>query len=343
MTKLPVRLTLLFLSVAAVGYAAFFFWSSEQHLRLTDNSSRRFEATARAVSVGVVELRAAQQAYVAAGQGEDFWFARVTAIVKDLDDRLSTLKSGATVPEAVAAVAEAAGGGVGVWAVGRDEGGALGGAAGVASLGLLLLLPTGRKPPEPATVSIARPTPSVSAETLADLRDFGVAAAPLPPVTTARSSVDLGGMAALCVDLARIQKTPALPALLDRAAVILQASGIVLWIADPDGRELTPTVVHGYSPQLASRFGTISRDAENVTASAYRTGLLQTMKGDAISNGAVAAPLITAAGSVGVMAAELKNGGEQDHALLAATTIIAAQLATLVGPPSARAKTEAVR
>src|SRR5258708_27196833 len=109
MTKLPVRLTLLFLSVAAVGYAAFFFWSSEQHLRLTDNSSRRFEATARAVSVGVVELRAAQQAYVAAGQGEDFWFARVTAIVKDLDDRLSTLKSGATVPEAVAAVDDAAG------------------------------------------------------------------------------------------------------------------------------------------------------------------------------------------------------------------------------------------
>ena len=101
-------------------------------------------------------------------------------------------------------------------------------------------------------------------------------------------------------------------------------------------------MVHGYSPQLASRFGTISRDAENVTASAYRTGLLQTMKGDAISNGAVAAPLVTAAGSVGVMAAELKNGGEQDDALLAATAIIAAQLATLVGPPSARAKTEAV-
>jgi hypothetical protein len=394
MTKLPVRLTLLFLSFAAVGYAAFFTWSSEQHLRLTDDSSRRFETTARAVSIGVVELRAAQQAYVAAGQGQDFWFARVTAIVKDLNDKLSTLKSGATVPEAVAAVDDAAGvlqdfGQMDKRArdytrgrqltlasdlvftdgfdltrkagdaieraitaeltardavagdLRRDEVRALAGAAGAASLGLLLLLPTGRKPPEP-TVSIARPTPSVSAETLADLQDFGVATAPLPPVTTARSSIDLGGMAALCVDLARIQKTPALPALLDRAAVILRASGIVLWIADPDGRELTPIVVHGYSPQLASRFGTISRDAENVTASAYRTGLLQTMKGDAISNGAVAAPLVTAAGSVGVMAAELKNGGEQDHALLAATTIIAAQLATLVGPPSARAKTEAV-
>ena len=115
----------------------------------------------------------------------------------------------------------------------------------------------------------------------------------------------------------------------------------MLWIADPDGRELTPIVVHGYPPQLAARFGTIARDAENVTASAYRTGLLQTMKGDAMSNGAVAAPLVTAGGCVGVMAAELKNGGEQQESLLAAATIIASQLATLVGPPSARAKTEA--
>ena len=149
-------------------------------------------------------------------------------------------------------------------------------------------------------------------------------------------------MAALCVDLARIQDTRALPGLLARAADILQASGIVLWIADPDGRELSPIVVHGYSPQLPRGSGRSLRDAENVTASAYRTGLLQTMKGDAISNGAVAAPLVTAGGCVGVMAAELKNGGEQQDALLAAAAIVASQLATLVGPPSVRAKTEAV-
>src|SRR5258708_39164013 len=104
MTKLSVRLTLLFLSVAAVGYAAFFPWSSEQHLRLTDNSSRRFETTARAVSVGVVELRAAQQAYVAAGQGEDFWLARVTAIVKALNDKLSAPKSVTPLPDSGPAV-----------------------------------------------------------------------------------------------------------------------------------------------------------------------------------------------------------------------------------------------
>jgi hypothetical protein len=41
------------------------------------------------------------------------------------------------------------------------------------------------------------------------------------------------------------------------------------------------------------------------------------------------------------MAAEIKNGGEQQDSLLAAATIISSQLATLVGPPSARAKAEA--
>ncbi len=115
-----------------------------------------------------------------------------------------------------------------------------------------------------------------------------------------------------------------------------------MWIADPDGRELSPILVHGYPPKLASRLGTIARDASNVTASAYRTGLLQTVKGDAVSDGAIAAPLVSASGCVGVLAAEMKNGGEQQEVLLSAAAIIASQLATLVGPPSSRsARSEA--
>jgi hypothetical protein len=90
------------------------------------------------------------------------------------------------------------------------------------------------------------------------------------------------------------------------------------------------------------RFGAIGRDAGNVTALAYRTGLLQTMKSDAVSNGAVAAPLVTGGGCLGVLAAEMKDGGEQQEVLLAAAAIVASQLATLVGPPSTRAKSEAV-
>jgi hypothetical protein len=37
----------------------------------------------------------------------------------------------------------------------------------------------------------------------------------------------------------------------------------------------------------------------------------------------------------------MKNGGEQREPLLAAATIIASQLSTLVGPPSARTRAEA--
>jgi hypothetical protein len=396
MTKLSVRLTLLLACVGAMGYAAFLTWSSEQRIRATNTSSSQFDATARAASAGIAELRAAQQAYVAVGQGEDFWFARVSAIVNELNDRLAALKSIATAPEAVTAVDDASGalqdfgqmdtrardytrgrqltlasdlvftdgfdltkkaGGaveraVTAELVARDafvgglrqkESIALAGAAAAATLGLLMLLPVGRRRDADVTAApVVDDVPPVSADTLDDLRDFGVVMKPAIPEVAPRATVDLGGMAALCVGLARIQDTRALPSLLERAADILQASGIVLWIADPDGRELSPIVVHGYSPQLSARFGTILREAENVTASAYRTGLLQTMKGDAISNGAVAAPLITGGGCVGVLAAELKNGGEQQHALLAATAIVAAQLATLVGPPSVRAKTEAV-
>jgi hypothetical protein len=154
-------------------------------------------------------------------------------------------------------------------------------------------------------------------------------------------SVDLGAVASVCAELAQVIDTHALPPLLGRAAAILDAPGIVLWIADPDGRELSPIVTHGYSRRMVLRLGTILRDAENATAAALRTSLLQTVDTDTVSNGAIAAPLVTPVGCVGIMAAEVRDHGEKDPAKLAAASIIAAQLATLVGPPSTRAQVRA--
>ncbi len=158
---------------------------------------------------------------------------------------------------------------------------------------------------------------------------------PAMPVVAAQPT-NFAGVAALCVDLARVVDTRALPSLLDRTADLLDASGIILWIADPDGRELNPIFAQGYPQQLVNRLGTIPRDAENATAAAFRTSLLQTVLADSISGGAIAAPLVTAGGCVGVMAAEVRHDSERQHEKLAAATIVAAQLATLVGPPSAR-------
>jgi hypothetical protein len=167
------------------------------------------------------------------------------------------------------------------------------------------------------------------------------------PTASARQAapaIDLSGMAALCTDLSHAIDTRALPPARERAARLLDASGLVIWVADPDGRELLPVLAHGYPQNLISRLGSMSRDAENVTAAAFRTGLVQTVKADAISLGAIAAPLMTPAGPVGVMAAEVLNDGERREATRAAAAIVAAQLATLMGPPTARTqgKTEAV-
>ena len=153
--------------------------------------------------------------------------------------------------------------------------------------------------------------------------------------------IDLDSIAGICADLAKVMDTRSLPPILERAAAVLDAPGIVLWIADPDGRELSPIVTHGYPPQIVLRLGTILRDAENATAAALRTSLLQTVDTDSVSNGAIAAPLVTPAGCVGIMAAEVRHHGEKDPAKLATASIIAAQLATLVGPPSTRAQARA--
>jgi GAF domain len=166
-------------------------------------------------------------------------------------------------------------------------------------------------------------------------------AQPLAPVGPA---FDFTAVAALCTELSRVDDTMALPPILERAATLLDAAGIILWIADPDGRELNPVLAQGYPPHLVNRLGTIPRGAENATAAAFRTGMLQTVYADGISNGAIAVPLVTYGGCVGVMAAEVKGDTEKLEANLAAATILAAQLASLVGPPGARnadAKVEA--
>jgi hypothetical protein len=396
MSRLSVRLFLLITSLSAIGAAVFHLWSSDRRARFDAASTRQFNAISRTANVAAGDLRSAQQAYVAAGQGEAFWFERVTAIHVDLEQQLARLRPLATAAGTRAALdeAEAAlrdfaamdqrardltrGGQLSlasdmIFADGidvtkriadalsraasaeqverdaaaarlqRTEVQALAGAAGTTVL-TLLLLAGARRAPHAAVAAAPLAPPARAVHAPAPPRAAvapRVSAVPSAPETPPAASPKIASIATLCNELARISDTQALPALLERAGTVLDATGLVVWIADPDGRELAPILVHGYPPHLATRLGTIARNASNLTAAAYRTGLLQTVKGDAISSGAMAVPLVSAGGCVGVMAAEVKNGGEQQEDLLAAATIVAAQLATLAGPPSARAKAEA--
>lgn len=143
-----------------------------------------------------------------------------------------------------------------------------------------------------------------------------------------RVSVDLAAAAAVCTDLSRITTTAALPGLLGRAAGVLDASGLILWISA--GEQLFPVMAHGYSNDILVRMGPIARDAENAAASAWRTGQLAVVPAATTGgHGAIVTPLFGLHSCIGVLSAELRQG-ENSPSVQAVATIIAAQLSTVV-------------
>ena len=394
MKSLALRAALLCLFVGGSGGAAYVVWTGESAARRDADAARQFAHAAFAVEHDVMALRAAQEAYVAAGQG-DYWIVKTAETLNQVRAGIDSLRPQAASAEAHSSLDNAASAladfermdrrardytrnghrllasdlnfadglettgamvaslnqartaemqarDAAVRAARRTEAVALALAA-LVSFAVVLLL--ARRPRTGGTSTEPVETADRSPLATFDLRPTFHPTA-LAPEETARPAAatpapDLDAIASLCTDLARVADTRALPTILGRAATVLDAPGIVLWIADPDGRELSPIVTHGYSEKMVTRLGTILRDAENVTASAFRTSLMQTVDADAVSNGAIAAPLVTPAGCVGVMAAEVRHEGEKDSGKLAAATIVAAQLATLVGPPSARAHARA--
>lgn len=147
-------------------------------------------------------------------------------------------------------------------------------------------------------------------------------------------SVDLSSAAELCVDLGRVLDGRDLPALMGRAADVLEAKGLVLWVSESNGAVLRPSVAHGYSDRVLQRMGTLPADGDNVTSLAFRSMQPQVLRSPVEGHGAIAVPLLTAGGCVGVLAAEVQ-GAKPGDTRFAIARMIAAQLATLVGPGSA--------
>ena len=153
-------------------------------------------------------------------------------------------------------------------------------------------------------------------------------AAPEPAVP----DLDLPAAAVVCTDLGSLASAAELPELLARAAAVLNASGMIVWVSDGSGETLRPAVGHGYSQARLARLGGIPHDGENATASAYREGRMHVVPADASGTGAIAAPLISSVNCFGVLSAELREGWEARPDVQSLTRILAAQLATLVAP-----------
>ena len=156
--------------------------------------------------------------------------------------------------------------------------------------------------------------------------------APPDPVAP---DLDLPAAALVCTDLGSLSSASELPELLSRAATVLNASGMIVWVSDGSGETLRPAVGHGYSQAMLARLGAIPHDSENATASAYRDARMHVVAADSSGSGAIVAPLISSVTCFGVLSAELREGWEARPDVQSLTRIIAAQLATLVAPDAA--------
>jgi hypothetical protein len=400
-----VRVLVWLVACTVVGSASYAVFDLERRVRAERAEAAAFAATTHALALEVERLRAAQQSYVAEGQGAEFWMGRANATLAALESGLGTLAADTRL-EAPTQAAQAALkvlaevrqldrrtrellrqgqrlaasdlifsdslGATGALALridnarqARAEHAAamlpelqerqlyvLAGAAALTLFLALVLVPR----PRAARAQDARgdtAAPEIDAAPAGNLslrpdRDasFGVErerarpapavrapAAPAPPAVASAPpalTVDLAGTAHLCADMARVLDAADLPRLLERAAALLHASGVIVWVADGAGTALFPAVAHGYPASLLARMPTINRDDDNAAAAAWRMGETRTVPAVGGAPGALVSPIVTSEGCVGVLAAEVQGGAEGRSEVRAIATILASQLATFV-------------
>ena len=145
------------------------------------------------------------------------------------------------------------------------------------------------------------------------------------------SSGLLTQIAALCGELARVNTGDELQHVLTRAAALLDAAGIVLWMAGPSPSDrLEPALSCGYAPQVLAKMGALPRDGENAVSSCVRGARMEVVPAVANGSGAIVVPLLTSAGCTGAMAIETRNRGEASEVVRSLATIIAAQIAAFL-------------
>jgi hypothetical protein len=92
----------------AITATAVFFIRSEQEISRQRAAMRDFDVHAREACDALADLRSAQQAYVAAGQGVQFWMPKVEAILANARNGVADLRQAARSGNAQAALDEAA-------------------------------------------------------------------------------------------------------------------------------------------------------------------------------------------------------------------------------------------
>jgi transcriptional regulator with XRE-family HTH domain len=152
-----------------------------------------------------------------------------------------------------------------------------------------------------------------------------------PVVHSDAPAWSLSAAADLCTKLGQVRRPDDVAPLLEEAARILDAVGLVAWSWDLAAGGLNPTLAYGYSDAVLAQMTNVRAEADHAVAAAFRSRTLQMVGGGSLATGAIVLPLLTATGCVGVLALELRNGGEQREQVRAFAAILASLLAVLIG------------
>jgi hypothetical protein len=137
-------------------------------------------------------------------------------------------------------------------------------------------------------------------------------------------------VARLCTELGRVVDRNEVQQLLQDAARILNATGLIVWLWNDIADGLRPALAHGYSDKVLTHLPTVSRDDDNATAAAFRTGVSCEVAAAATTSGALVVPLLMPEGCAGVLAVELQPGLQPTAPLRAIAVLLAAALIQLV-------------
>jgi hypothetical protein len=207
---------------------------------------------------------------------------------------------------------------------------ALGGTAALWAIGVLLLAPRSRTPAPVAGTSTLAPEPAADAPLSVVPQMVPREPPAAAPEVASATGLSLGPAASLCSDIARADSAADLETLVERAATVLDAKGIVVWLK---GRhdELVPAIAHGYGPHALARIGVLPLADLTLTTRAWHAGELQVVSGDGRTRAALAAPMFQGAQATGVFAVELSTR-EASADARALAGILAAQFAGAVTP-----------
>ena len=122
----------------------------------------------------------------------------------------------------------------------------------------------------------------------------------------------------VATEFGRVRDLDELTRVLGRAAEVMDASGLMVWMGSASGSDLRPVLAHGYSAEMIARIPPVPRSADNAAAAAYRSGTLQiVLSRPGGSSGAVVAPILAADGCIGALSAEIRSGGETSESVQA--------------------------